>query len=202
MKNILKNTFMFAVLCVAFSNLTACTKTTVSTNGAVNGVVPNASGTTETAAADGNYPPAPAAILQTENKDLDGKVLKIEDYKGKVVLVNLWATWCGPCRAEMPTFVELQERFKDKDFVAIGLDADDESVEQVNQFAKDNNLNYKLGFADNKIVSAFIKLTKLQGIPQTILVDRDGKMIGVWGGGGPKNIVQIKESVEKAVGNG
>ena len=147
------------------------------------------------------YPPAPEAILQTENKDLDGKVLKIDDYKGKVVLVNLWATWCGPCRAEMPTFIELQDKYKDRDFVVIGLDADEESVEEVNNFAKEMKLNYKLGFADQKTVSGFIKLTKLQGIPQTIVINREGRMTGIWGGGGQKNLTQIKDAVEKTVNN-
>ncbi len=101
----------------------------------------------------------------------------------------------------MPTFIELQEKYKDKDFVVIGLDADEESVEEVNNFAKEMKLNYKLGFADEKIVSGFIKLTKLQGIPQTILLNRDGRMTGIWGGGGPKNLNQIKEAVDKTVSN-
>ncbi|MDQ2745747.1 MAG: TlpA family protein disulfide reductase [Acidobacteriota bacterium] len=203
MKNIIKNTLLFIILCVAFSNWTACTKSpSLNSDGTTISVAPNASNSTaSTDTGDSLYPPAPEGILQTENKDLEGKVLKIGDYQGKVVLVNLWATWCGPCRAEMPTFIDLQEKYKDKDFVVIGLDADEETVEEVNNFAKDVKLNYKLGFADQKMVSAFIKLTKLQGIPQTIVINRAGKMTGIWGGGGQKNLTQIRDAVDKAVSN-
>ncbi len=211
MRNILKNTLLLIALSIAFSNLTACTKTSTATNsqkGAMIEIAPNSPNNADiarpmppTETVESAYPPAPEAILQTENKDLDGKVLKIDDYKGKVVLVNLWATWCGPCRAEMPTFIELQDKYKDRDFVVIGLDADEESVEEVNNFAKEMKLNYKLGFADQKTVSGFIKLTKLQGIPQTIVINREGRMTGIWGGGGQKNLTQIKDAVEKTVNN-
>ncbi len=209
MKNSLKNTLLLIALSIAFSNLTACTKTSTATNaqkGAVIEVAPNASNktagvnpTSPTENADNPYPPAPEAVLLTENKDLDGKVLKIEDYKGKVVLVNLWATWCGPCRGEMPHFIELQDKYRDQGFEVIGLDVDEESVEEINNFAKEMKLNYKLGFADQKMVSAFIKLTKLQGIPQTILINRDGRMTGIFSGGGQKVITQMKEAVEKTM---
>ncbi|MCY7374623.1 MAG: TlpA family protein disulfide reductase [Pyrinomonadaceae bacterium] len=211
MKNLLKNTLLFIALGIAFSNLMACTNSSTATNsqkGAVIEVAPNAStnanpiNATAPEIAEGIYPAAPDAILKTENKDLEGNVLKIEDYKGKVVLINLWATWCGPCRGEMPHLVEMQDKYRDKGFVVIGLDVDEESVEEINAFAKQMNLNYQLGYADPKMVSAFIKLTKLQGIPQTILVNREGKMTGIFSGGGQRVIGQMKEAVEKTVNNG
>lgn len=211
MKNLLKNTLFFIALSIAFSSLTACTKTSTanSKNGAVIEVGSNASNSatkTETANTDSvenfdnPYPTAPEAILQTENKDLDGKVLKFADYKGKVVLINLWATWCGPCRAEMPSFIELQEKYKDKDFEIVGLDVDEESVEEINTFSKEMKLNYKLGYADSKMVSAFIRLTKLQGIPQTIVIDRDSRLVAAVGGGGQQKVNEIKMAVDKAMG--
>ena len=212
MKNLLKNTLLFIALSIAFSSFTACTKTSNvnSQNGAVIGVAPDGSRNANTTAAapevaDGNYPPAPEGILQTENKDLDGKSLKIEDYKGKVVLVNLWAIYCPPCRAEMPEIVAMQEKYKDKGFEVVGLnvsDPNEETVDQINKFTKEMKLNYKVGYADQKLVSAFIKLTKLQGIPQTILINRDGKMTGIFSGGGQKVINQMKEAVDKAMANG
>ncbi len=212
MKNLLKNTLFFIALSVAFSSWTACNRSSNANgkNGAVIEVAPNASNSaskTEAANtssgenADNPYPPAPEAILQTENKDLDGKILKFADYKGKVVLINLWATWCGPCRAEMPHLIEMQEKYKDKGFEVVGLDVDEESVEEINNFAKEMKLNYKLGFADEKTVSAFIKLTKLSGIPQTILINRDGRMTGIFSGGGQKVVGQMKEAVDKTMGS-
>lgn len=213
MKNLLKNTFVFVALSIAFSGWTACTKTSSNANGQKGAqieVASNASNSaskTETANAtagetgDNPYPPAPEAVLQTENKDLEGKVLKFADYKGKVVLINLWATWCGPCRGEMPHLIEMQDKYRDKGFEVVGLDVDEESVEEINNFAKENKLNYKLGYADEKTVSAFIKLTKLSGIPQSVLINRDGRMTGIFSGGGPKVIGQMKEAVDKTMGS-
>lgn len=202
MKNLYSNLVLFVALSVAFSSFTAC-KTAVNSQKAANVEV-----TANNAAAPphnevaGNYPPAPDAVLQTENKDLDGNPLKIADYKGKVVLVNLWATWCGPCRGEMPHFIEMQNKYRDQGFEVIGLDVDEESVEEINAFAKEMKLNYKLGYADQKMVSAFIKITKLQGIPQTLLINREGQLIGVFSGGGQRVITQMKEAVDKAMANG
>ena len=202
MKNLYKNLFLFIALSVAFSSFTAC-KNSVSSQKTTNGDVStnNAAPTTNSEVA-GNYPAAPDAVLQTENKDLDGNPLRIGDYKGKVVLVNLWATWCGPCRGEMPHFIEMQDKYREQGFVVLGLDVDEESVEEINAFAKEMKLNYKLGYADQKLVSAFIKITKLQGIPQTLLINREGQLIGVFSGGGQKVITKMKEAVDKAMVNG
>ena len=202
MKNLLKNTFLFVALSIAFSSFTACKTSVSSQKGTNSEVSSNNTAPTNTEVAAGNYPAAPEAVLQTENKDLDGNPLKIADYKGKVVLVNLWATWCGPCRGEMPHFIEMQDKYRDKGFEVLGLDVDEESVEEINTFAKEMKLNYKLGYADQKLVSAFIKITKLQGIPQTLLINRDGQLIGVFSGGGQRVITQMKEAVEKAMANG
>ncbi len=204
MKNLLKNTLLFVALSIAFSSFTAC-KTSVNSQQGTNSEVTSnntAPATTNTEGAAGNYPAAPEAVLQTENKDLDGNPLKIADYKGKVVLVNLWATWCGPCRGEMPHFIEMQDKYRDQGFEVVGLDVDEESVEEINAFAKEMKLNYKLGYADQKLVSAFIKITKLQGIPQTLLINREGQLIGVFSGGGQKVINKMKEAVDKAMVNG
>ena len=204
MKNLLKNTLLFIALSIAFSSFTAC-KTSVSSQKGTNSEVSSnntAPTTTNTEVAAGNYPVAPDAVLQTENKDLDGNPLKIADYKGKVVLVNLWATWCGPCRGEMPHLIEMQDKYREQGFEVLGLDVDEESVEEINAFAKEMKLNYKLGYADQKLVSAFIKITKLQGIPQTLLINREGQLIGVFSGGGQKVITKMKEAVDKAMANG
>lgn len=205
MKNLLKNIALFAVLSIAFSTLTACNNTQKGAVIEVANSASNSANKTETAnttsveKSDNPYPPAPEAVLQTENKDLEGNVIKFADYKGKVVLVNLWATWCGPCRGEMPHLIEMQEKYKDQGFEVVGLDVDEESVEEINAFAKEMKLNYKLGYADQKTVSAFIRLTKLQGIPQTIVLDRESRLISAVGGGGLKKIEEMKAAVEKAM---
>ena len=197
MKFVLKNIGLFIVLTFAFSALTSCTGTkTASVNDA------NAPANPADAPADKKkvvYPPAPSAIMQADVKNLDDTIYKLQDKKGKVLLVNLWATWCGPCIAEMPHLIEMQEKYKDKNFEIIGLNTDDEPKEKIETFAAKQKLNYPLGWADSALMNEFVKLSKLPGIPQSILINREGQLTGVFAGGGPKVINQMKETVEKIV---
>lgn len=196
MRNLLKSIAVFAVLSVALSGFTSCTSTTSSSKDTTE----NAANTNSAGTKGSEYPPAPSGIMQAEIKDIDGNAFKLEDKKGKVVLVNLWATWCGPCRAEMPELVAMQDKYKDKGFEIIGLDTDEETPEEIKTFAQTMKLNYQLGFADPKLMSDFLKVSKFQGIPQSFLIDREGKLRNVFVGGGGKIVNQMKEAVEKTVG--
>jgi len=207
MKNLFTNLFLFVALSITFSILTACSNTASTQKGPVSETTPVASNDANTSGVNANgeaekandYPPAPTGILQNEIKDLEGNTFKIEDKKGKVVLLNLWATWCGPCREEMPELIALEEKYKDKNFEVIGLNTDDESAEEIKAFAEKMKLNYQLAYADSKLMSEFIKVTRLAAIPQTIIINREGRMTYAKGGGGPRIIKQIKEAVEKTV---
>ncbi len=198
MKVFFTNIALFIVLSFAFSALTSCTNTQTA---AVN-ENSTAANTTTDAPSDKkkvNYPPAPSAIMQADIKSLDSTTFKLQDKKGKVLLVNLWATWCAPCIAEMPHLVEMQDKFKDKGFEIIGLDIDPESKEEIETFAVNQKLNYQLGWADGNLMNEFVKITRLQGIPQSILINREGQLTGVFTGGGGKTIAKLKETVEKIV---
>lgn len=202
MKNTFANIIIFAALSVALSSFTACNTASTQQKGTAVEVASNGSNGANTGTEQvksSNYPPAPVAIMQSEIKDLAGKTFKIEDKKGKVVLINLWATWCGPCRAEMPELVAMQEKYKDKDFEVLGLNVDEESVEAVKSFGEQMKLNYFLGYADDKLVGAFTKLSKQSGIPQSVLINRDGQTTGVFFGAGAKVINGMKEAVDKTV---
>ena len=200
MKRFFTNLVLFTVLSVAFSGLAACTKT--ATNASNISAGENNQNTTETK--NNNYPPAPSAVVQTEIKDLDGNTFKIEDKKGKVVLVNLWAIWCRPCVAEMPEFVKLQDQYKDKGFEVIGLntgtyEGQEESTENIKRFVEQRKINYLIAHGDDKIFSEFDKRTHVGGIPQSMVINREGQMSFLVGGGGPRVVSQIKEAVENAV---
>lgn len=196
MKVLIQNLVLFIVLSIAFSAMVSCTRTQTA-------AVDNTNATAPTGTILPNdkpksaYPPAPSAIMQNEIKMLDGSTFKLEDKKGKVILVNMWATWCGPCIGEMPHFIELQEKYKDKGFEVIGLDSDDESKDDIEAFSAKQKLNYQLGWADGKLLMEFVKLSKLQGIPQSIIIDREGRLNGVFAGGGGKVIGQVKETVDR-----
>ncbi len=195
MKNLFANLVLFFVLSIVLSGFTACSNTANTQKGSVDKNVLPSNTTTESK--KGVFPPAPVGFMQAEIKDLDGNTFKLEDKKSKVVLVNLWATWCGPCRSEMPELVAMQEKYKD--FEVIGLNVDDESVGQIKEFAEKMNLNYQLGYADNKLMSEFIKISHRSEIPQSILVNREGELTGVFLGAGTGVVNKMKESVDKTV---
>lgn len=200
MKVFLQNIALFVILTLAFSALTGCG------GGTNTASVDNSSTTSPANTANPspakpkiNYPPAPSAIMQADIKLLDDTTFKLQDKKGKVVLVNLWATWCGPCVEEMPHLIEMHEKYKDKGFEVIGLDSDDETKQEIEAFAAKQKLNYPLGWADGKLMNEFVKVSRLNGIPQSLLINRDGQLTGVFTGGSKKVINQMKETVEKIV---
>jgi thiol-disulfide isomerase/thioredoxin len=203
MNNLLKNLFLFLIFTVVFSVLTSCSNSANSakrTDGENVSPANSESGeTSNTPKVNSEYPPIPTALAQTEIKKIDDSIFKLEDKKGSVVLLNLWATWCGPCRGEMPHLVEMEDKYKPKNFEIIGLNTDNESVEAINSFAAEMKLNYQMAYADAKMMREFLNISKFQGIPQSFLIDRDGRLRGVFLGGGPKVIGTMKETVEKVV---
>lgn len=144
-----------------------------------------------------DYPAMPGEIMQTEIFNLDGTKFKLEDYRGKVLLVNLWATWCGPCRREMPDLVKLQQDNKNRGFEIIGVNVDEsEDAELIKQFSQSMGLNYQLGMSDHNLYSEFVKLSKFDAIPQSFLIDREGRLTGVFVGGG-KAVPKLIEAANK-----
>jgi cytochrome c biogenesis protein CcmG/thiol:disulfide interchange protein DsbE len=104
---------------------------------------------------------------------LDGKPVTLSSFKGKVVLLNFWATWCGPCKAEIPAFVELQEQYAG-DLVVLGLSVDD-TADKAKAFATQYKVNYPmvLGMGHEEIQDAY---GPIYGIPASFLISRDGKV--------------------------
>ncbi len=141
-------------------------------------------------AAARNYTPpnaAPRPVDARANnydvKIMDGDNVKMSDLtgNGKVVLVNFWATWCGPCRREIPDLVALQEKFKSKGVEVVGLTVEEPALEgRVRAFAKQFSINYKLGFSPEEV---FFLHNQASGndprapIPQSFIFDKNGKLI-------------------------
>lgn len=145
------------------------------------------------------YPPVSTTIVLSEIRMLDESALKIADLKGKTVLVNLWATWCGPCRREIPHLVELQTKYADRGLEVLGLDVDPESKEEVEDYVRQMKINYKIGWAKEELSRSIASLTKMNGIPQTILINRHGELTGVFLGGGGDVIEKMKATVSKTI---
>ncbi len=110
--------------------------------------------------------------------DENGKEMKLSDYKGKVILINFWATWCPPCRKELPDLSTLSGEFKDKDFKMIGVSVDD-NQEVLNNFLKTNNLAYTIVYEPNELVSKYMESAgqNQNVVPQTYIIDKNGKVV-------------------------
>jgi thiol-disulfide isomerase/thioredoxin len=105
---------------------------------------------------------------------LDGKNLKLSDLRGKAVLLNFWATYCGPCKVEMPWFVELQKEYGPQGFQIVGVAMDDASTEDIAKFAKEMGVNYPILIGKDSVAESYGGVSVL---PTTFFLDRDGKLI-------------------------
>ena len=111
--------------------------------------------------------PAPDFTLE----DLNGNTIKLSDYKGKVVVLNFWATWCPPCRKEIPDFNELQKQYGDKGLQFIGVALDEEGMPKVKKWVAANPVDYPVVVGDVNIRKAY---GEMNAIPVTLLIDRQG----------------------------
>jgi peroxiredoxin len=122
--------------------------------------------------------PAPKADEQPDAPDfklkrLDGGEVRLSDYKGKVVLVNFWATYCVPCKTETPWFVELQKKHAADGFQAIGITMDEPDNKRLPKFVADMGVNYPIAFGDYDLADTW---NHVQALPVTFLLTRDGKV--------------------------
>lgn len=106
-----------------------------------------------------------------ELKDLDNKLVKSSDYKGQVILINFWATWCPPCKREIPEFIELYKKYQKDGFVILGVALDD--LESVKKFKSAYKINYPVLIGNQDILK---KYGNIRGIPTSFLIGKDGKI--------------------------
>lgn len=131
-------------------------------------------------------PKAPDFKLPT----ISGDTLSLSDYHGKVIILDFWATWCPPCRAEIPGFVNLQKEFKDQGFTVIGVALD--KPDKVAKFYKDFKMNYPVVIGNREIAAAYGGIT---GIPTTFVLDRQGRIVKKYVGMRPEKV--FREDIVK-----
>jgi len=128
--------------------------------------------------------PAAAFTLQ----DLDGKPLSLASYRGKVVLLNFWATWCTPCRAEIPQFVEYQNRYGQQGLQLLGISMDDD-VTPVREFYQQFKMNYPVAIGNANLAESY---GGVLGLPVTFLIGRDGRIAAKYVGATDMTALQQK----------
>jgi thiol-disulfide isomerase/thioredoxin len=142
------------------------------------------------AAAAAAAPPAPFPDLDLEGRDGGG--IRISQLRGNVVLVNFWATWCGPCRAELPLLQDLYNKYSDRNFTVLAVNVDTDR-DRVAPFLKTNNLTLPIYYANANDVSALT----WQGIPTSFIVAPDGKLEKAYVGYSPNIEKEWIERVDK-----
>ena len=135
-----------------------------------------------------NASTAPAAVISlpqtvrdTKVQTLDGQSLKLADYADKVMVLNIWATWCGPCQLEMPELVKMNNEYKSRGLVVLGLATtanEQQGQEYVKNFVRAKGINYKILWDDGSLSGALVRSVNAQSvIPQSFVISRDGRIL-------------------------
>jgi cytochrome c biogenesis protein CcmG/thiol:disulfide interchange protein DsbE len=106
-------------------------------------------------------------------KDVDGRTVTLADYKGKVVLLNFWATWCGPCKIEIPWFSDFEQKYKDRGFAVLGVAMDEEGWEIVKPYIAKNKVNYRILAGDDATAQMY---GGVESLPTTFMIDAEGRI--------------------------
>jgi peroxiredoxin len=160
-------------------------------------VVRNKSGGSSSSGPAATGQPAPDFTLHS----LDGKTVHLSDFRGKAVLLNFWATWCEPCKIEMPWFVALQKQYGPEGLQIVGIAMDDASTDDIAKFAKDLGVNYLI-LADKESAREAVgnQYGGVQFLPETFYIGRDGKVVDK--AFGLKGRGEIEDDVKKALAQG
>lgn len=148
--------------------------------------------------------PLPQGTRDARLVTLDGESFKLSDYDGKVLVINIWATWCGPCRLEMPELVKLNNEYQSRGLVVIGLAStanEHHDPAQVKEFIREQNINYTVIWDDGTLASQLVELVNGRAvIPQSFVISRNGNIVKHFQGFNPSSTPPlVRQAVEQAL---
>ena len=146
----------------------------------------------------------PSTVTDVELRSVSGAPIKLANYSGKVLVVNLWATWCAPCRSEIPELVKLYREFRPKGLEVVGLTTEDpndsEEAFKVRQFVDDFSMSYRVGWATGDVASTLMNINNRNAIPQSFVISRDGRvLISLVGYNAAVTPMRLRKAVEDAL---
>ena len=145
----------------------------------------------------------PENVLDREIQALDKGSFRLSDFGGKVMVVNLWATWCGPCRREVPDYEKVRKEFAGKavEFIALTTEDPRTSYDKVKQFARDFNFGFRLGWVDRQ--TAHVLMNGRSSIPQTLVIAANGRIVEHWNGySSGQSRSRLRDAIEHALAEG
>ncbi|HJZ83348.1 MAG TPA: TlpA disulfide reductase family protein [Pyrinomonadaceae bacterium] len=145
----------------------------------------------------------PADLLNHEIKSLDKSSFRLSDFNGHVIVVNIWATWCGPCRREVPDYERVRKEYAGKAVEFIGLTTEDPRTasDKVQQFAREFNFGFRLGWADREM--AHLLMNGRSVIPQTLVIGADGRIVAHWNGyASGQSRGRLRDTIARALAEG
>ena len=141
----------------------------------------------------------PEDMLNRELRALDKGSFRLSDFNGKVLVINLWASWCGPCRREVPDYEKVRKEYSGKAVEFIGLTTEDPRTasEKVKRFAREVNFGFRLGWADRE--TARLLMNGRNVIPQTLVIGTNGRIMAHWNGYGGQNRSRLHDTIARAL---
>lgn len=142
----------------------------------------------------------PERLLERRIRSLDDNSFRLADFHGKVLVINLWASWCGPCRREIPEYEKVRKDYAGRNVEFIGLTTEDPAgaTQRVNRFVRDTGFSFLLGWADREM--ARLLMNGKSSIPQTLVIDGGGSIVNHWAGYSPKEGGnRLRDALENAL---
>ncbi|HEV8588336.1 MAG TPA: TlpA disulfide reductase family protein [Pyrinomonadaceae bacterium] len=142
----------------------------------------------------------PEGLLNHKLQSIDDSTFRLADFAGKVIVVNMWATWCGPCRREVPDYEKVRKEYAGRDVEFIALTTEDPIAarDRVQKFARDFHFGFRIGWADRE--TARMLMNGRNSIPQTFVIGADGHVINQWTGYSPSHSGdRLREAINRAL---